>query len=70
MSTEEGETTDQSEVGSISKMLKFLMEEIQRLKQEKEIAMERYRRDDKLTEKRQKHAEMFFFANETDGRIQ
>ena len=44
MSTEEGETTNQTEVGNVSKMLKFLMEE--RLKREKEIAMERYCGDD------------------------
>ena len=32
----------------------------ERLKDEEEIAMERYRRDDELTEKCQKHAEICF----------
>ena len=47
MFTEQGDTT-QGEVGSISKMLKFLMDE--RLKQDEEIARERCSRDDKLAE--------------------
>ena len=50
MFTEQGDVT-QGEIGSISKMLKFLMDE--RLKQDEEMARERCRRDDELAEERQ-----------------
>ena len=54
---EQVKTPTQAEVGSMSEILKFLMEE--RLKQDEEIAREWRRRDDKIAEERWKHAEMF-----------
>ena len=54
---EQGENPTQAEIGSVSKMLKFLIEE--RLKRDEEIAREQRRRDDKLSEERRKHAEVF-----------